>query len=105
MMTATTYTRHGEARMSQRGIRKDDLEILLTYGTDIGRNRIMLRKRDAARLIHDLKKRIAKIERLTDKVLVVAGGQLITAYHQSASTQPSFHRTKRPRSRQLAVGG
>ena len=27
-------TRHAEARMSQRGIRYTDLDILLTYGTD-----------------------------------------------------------------------
>ena len=31
-MTGLTITRHGEIRMSQRGIREIDLEVLLTYG-------------------------------------------------------------------------
>ena len=117
-MTALTLTRHGERRMSQRAFRNADLEVLLAHGTDIGRDRILLRKRDAARLIqnvkeqitrimltkHDaarlisgLKKQIARIERLTGKVLVVVGGELVTAYHQTAPARPSFRRTRRPR--------
>ena len=87
-MTALPITRHGGIRMSQRGIRETDLEVLLTHGTEIGRDRIMLKKRDAARVIRDLKKQIANIERLTDKVLVVADGQLITTYHQTTSIRP-----------------
>ena len=88
-MTDLTISRHGHVRMSQRGIREADLEVILAHGTDIGRNRIMLRRRDAAEAIQTLKKNIANIERLTDKVLVVADGQLITAYHQSTSIRPS----------------
>lgn len=65
-----------------------DLEVLLAHGTDIGRDRIMLRRRDAARLIRSLKKEISKIERLTGKVLVIADGQLVTAYHPSTPTRP-----------------
>ena len=43
----------------------------------------MLKKRDAAILIQDLKKQIAHIERLKDKVIVVEDGRLITAYHRT----------------------
>lgn len=82
-MTNLALTRHGATRMSQRGIRETDLELLLSHGTDIGQGRIMLRKRDAAKVIQGLKKRINKVERLTDKVLVVVDGQLVTAYHQA----------------------
>ena len=88
-MSDITISRHGIVRMSQRGIRDADLEVILAHGTDIGRNRIMLRRRDAVRVIQTLKKQIAKIERLTDKVLVVADGQLVTAYHQSTPIRPS----------------
>ena len=94
-MTALTLTRHGEARLSQRGIRKADLEVLLTHGTDIGRDRIMLTRRGAAEAIGDLKRRIADVERLAGKVLVVTDGHLITAYHQTVSTRPSGQRTRR----------
>ena len=50
----------------------------------------MLRGQDAARVIGDLKRVIAVITRLTDKVIVVSEGTLITTYHQSNS-----RRTKR----------
>ncbi|MCY4312481.1 MAG: hypothetical protein OXD44_02090 [Gammaproteobacteria bacterium] len=72
-MTGLAITRHGEIRMSQRGFRKTDLEFLLAYGTEIGRDRIMLTKQDAAREIGMLKKKIANLERLSGKVLVVSG--------------------------------
>ena len=103
-MTALPMTRHGQARMQQRGIRMSDLEVLLAHGTDIGRDRVMLRKRDAAKLIRGLKKQISKIERLTDKVLVVPEGELVTTYHQTDSIRPSFRRIRRPRTRQSTIG-
>ena len=82
-MTSLTITQHGEIRMSQRGIRETDLEVLLTHGSEIGRDRMMLKKRDAAKVIQALKKQIAHIERLTDKVIVVANGHLVTTYHRT----------------------
>lgn len=88
-MIDLNISRHGNVRMAQRGIRGADLEDILAYGTDIGRNRIMLRKRDAAEAVRTLKRQIANIERLTDKVLVVADGQLVTAYHQSTPIRPT----------------
>ncbi len=89
-MTNFAITRHAETRMAQRGIRDTDVDFLLAHGTDMGADRIMLTKRDAAKAIRDLKKRIADIERLTGKVIVVAEGCLVTAYHGS-------RRTRRPR--------
>ena len=91
-MTSITITRHGEARMSQRGIRESDLDILLVHGTEISPARFMLRKRDAVQLIRDLKEQIARLERLTNKEIVVADGTLITAYHR---TRPSKHSKRR----------
>ncbi len=94
-MTALGITRHGEIRMSQRGIRKSDLEFLLAHGTEIGLDRIMLTKRDAAKEIGMLKKQIANLERLAGKVLVVSDGYLVTAYHQATSVRSSGYRTKK----------
>ena len=85
-MTSLAITRHAEARMSQRAIREIDVDLLLAHGTDMGADRIMLTKRDAAKAIRDLKKRIADIERLTGKVIVVAEGCLVTAYHEAKRT-------------------
>ena len=104
-MTTLTITRHGETRMSQRGIRETDLEVLLAHGTEIARDRIMLKKRDAARVIRDLKKKITNIERLTDKVFVVADGHLITAYHQASPIRPYGRGSRKPSTNQTAIGG
>ncbi len=82
-MTSIAITRHGEARLSQRGIRRSDLDILLAHGAEIAPDRFMLRKRDAAKAISDLKRQIARLERLAGKEAVVAGGRLITAYHRT----------------------
>ena len=94
-MTEIAITRHGEARLSQRGFRNSDLDILLEHGTETGPDRIMLRKRDAVRIIRDLKRRIAELERLTGKEIVIADGQLITAYHRTRALRASGRMTSR----------
>ena len=104
-MTNLTITHHGETRMSQRGIRETDLDVLLTHGTDIGRDRIMLMQRDAAKVIRALKKQIANVERLTNKVLVVVDGHLITAYHQTTPIRLSGPGTRKPSPNQTTFKG
>ena len=93
-MSGLAITRHGASRMAQRGIRKRDLDLLMTYGSEISADRIMLRNRDAALAIEEHKKRIAAIERLKGKVIVVADGGLVTTYHQANRKRPS-RRTRR----------
>lgn len=93
-MTGLAMTRHAEARMSQRGIRESDLDFLLAHGSEVGGDKIMLTNRVAAELIRTRKREIADIERLAGKVLVIAGGQLVTAYHQSKSARPPARRRR-----------
>lgn len=113
-MSGLAITRHGAARMAQRGVRKRDLDLLLAYGTDIGSDRIMLRRREAARAIRELKGRgsnghtepavwklVAAVERLVGKVIVVADGALITTYHQTVRFHSRRRRTSQPISRKL----
>jgi|GEM_PF-1735134 len=94
-MMSITITRHGNARMSQRGIRRSDLDTLLTHGTEISPNRFMLRNRDAATLIQERKNEIARLERLAGKEAVVADGHLITAYHRTRPNRPFRRKTGR----------
>lgn len=94
-MMSIAITRHGEARLSQRGIRKSDLDILLAYGTETGPDRIILRKHDAAQAIRDFKRRITALERLSGTEVVIADGQLITAYHRTRPLRPSGRRMRR----------
>ena len=82
-MKRIKYTKHAKIRMAQRGIKEKDADIVLAYGTSIGRNRYFLKKRAAAREIGYLKQKIAQFERLKDKVVVVVDDHLITAYHSA----------------------
>lgn len=93
-MTSVLVTRHAHARLSKRGIREADVDLVLTHGTEVGQDRIMLMAKDAANLIRARKREIAKIERLTGKVLVVSDGHLITAYHQARPSRSSRRRSR-----------
>ena len=88
-MTRIPTTKHAQARMRQRGLRKTDPELILEYGTEIGQDRIMLREQDADKAIQSRKREIAILERLKNKVVVVSDGRLITAYHATAAFRPS----------------
>lgn len=116
-------TRHARARMSQRGLRREDLGVLLAHATDIGDDRYMLRDRDAAQVIESCRRaiRIVKrqermhdtgaamvkacrrvidtFERLRGKVLVICEGSLVTAYHQSRPIHPRFRKARSPQRR------
>lgn len=96
-MTNLTYSRHAETRMSQRGIGRSIVDLILVNGTKIGRNQIVLKEKTATMMIHHLKKelkehkdlytiqilnqKIAQVERATNKVIVVIDGHLVTVYH------------------------
>lgn len=98
-MIKLAYSCHAESRMSQRGIQRSIVELILKNGTNIGRGRILLKRRKASMMIQSLKrqlkkqrdqnvteilkKRIDQIERSVNKVIVVTDGCLITVYHQT----------------------
>ena len=78
-------THHAETRMSQRGIRSSDIDLLLVYATEVGGDRLMLRAKDVDRAVGELKRLIATLQQLKNKVLVIAEGSLVTTYHCSGS--------------------
>lgn len=76
-------TRHIQARMSQRGIRQELLDIALQYGEPV-QDKVVLGKKALQLLLNELQ----EIERLALKaldkggiVVVVSGDQLITTYN------------------------
>lgn len=76
-------TRHIQARMSQRGIRQELLDIALQYGEPV-QDKVILGKKALQLLLNELQ----EIERQTLKainkggiVVVVSGEQLITTYN------------------------
>jgi len=73
-------SQHAEARARQRGFRKDDVELILAYGTETDEGTV-LTAGDARRGIEALKRQIAAIERLAGAAVVTDGEQVVTLYH------------------------
>ena len=111
-MTALAFSRHAEARMSQRGLRPSDLDLILRLGSEIDgdiHDIYYLGRKDVERAtdrldgeilllthsqgafagenrereIHRRKRKIQRNERLTDRKLVVANGTVVTCYRSN----------------------
>ena len=85
-MSASTLTHHAIVRMSQRGIRFDDLELAEFIGTEVEAG-CLVRRKDAQAIVRELKKLIDQIERLPGKRIVDGSGTVITAYHAIRSKE------------------
>ena len=86
-MTDLIYTRHAKTRMQQRGIRKADIPIILTYGTQIDDETYFMCNRDAAREIETRKREIQALSRLVNRKVVIRDGRVITAYPSNPADQ------------------
>ena len=107
-------TRHAETRMSQRGVRREDIGLILLFGTQIAPDAWLMTRADADREIAALKRtikqmmhgttsrsrqwfreisalkhRIQQFERLQKKNLkvVVEGGTVVTCYPSCTADQ------------------
>jgi hypothetical protein len=72
-------TRHAVLRLSQRGIRLADMEILDLLGSEVEGGAILLRK-DAEAFECEAKRAISRVWRLVGKRSVRDGNTVITAY-------------------------
>ena len=117
-------TRHAETRMSQRGVRREDIELTLIFGTHIPPDTWFMTHADADpeiaalkrrikqmmhgttsrsrqwfREISDLKHMIQQFERLKKKNLkvVVEGGTVVTCYPSCTADQKRTLRRGRER--------
>ena len=73
-------TAHVEIRMRQRGVRDDDLRLLLNAASQVAPDAYLLTERDAAREIAKRKHEIQRLERLKGFKLIVEDGAVITCY-------------------------
>ncbi len=92
-------TRHAETRMSQRGVRREDIGLILLFGTQIAPDAWLMTRADADREIAALKHRIQQFERLQKKNLkvVVEGGTVVTCYPSCTADQRRTLRRGRER--------
>lgn len=63
-MTSFKITPHAEFRMSQRGIRNEDIELVLTCGTQIGPAEWLMKHTDAKREIDDLRNKVNWVQHM-----------------------------------------
>jgi hypothetical protein len=73
-------TGHGQIRLRQRGFHEEDLAILLRYGSGMKDGTLTLTNRDIEQVIHTMRQRITRIERLRGMTAVLANGRVITVY-------------------------
>ena len=110
-------TNHAESRMSQRAVRDEDIELILTCGTQIGPAEWLMKRADAEREIDDmkrtfrqlertvkggkqrleraLKRRVQQLERLRGLKVVVVGDTVLTCYWPSDAYQQRARRRGR----------
>ena len=100
--TGIGYTRHGETRMRQRGMRKGDVDLILACGTQVDAETWFLRKRDVDRAIESHKQEIQALQRLRNRKVVVRDGRVSTAYPSRPSDQK--HTLRRGRRKGLHNG-
>ncbi len=85
---SVSLTRHAAVRSRQRGIPKDCVDLILRYGKPKIRpgNTVeyRIRKRDKNRIIRDLKILINKVEKSSQKAVLLdrAQEEVVTVYHR-----------------------
>jgi len=78
-MTHPVLTKHAQARVSQRGLRSIDMELLLLIGTPVDDGYLATAKNCEA-VEKQCKYLLERIHRLRGKRLVMAEGRVVTAY-------------------------
>lgn len=86
MMNSLDLTAHAVKRMAQRGLADDDLELIRWIGTEV-EGGYLVREKDFQALDRELRQLRDQARRLVGKRLVLAGDQLVTAYHAARRKQ------------------
>lgn len=81
-------TKHAETRCNQRGIRLSDLDLILSFGQQIGPNTYLMTDavidQEIASSRRD-KPKVQQLERLRGKEVIVCGTSIVTIYHANKS--------------------
>lgn len=79
-------THHSQVRMAQRGINRDVVEYVLTYGTP-EKDKIIMGRKEALRKLEDLQEEQRLLMKILYKggvVVVADGNTIITTYNYEA---------------------
>ena len=86
-MSALALSNHAEARMRQRGLRLNDLDLVLRCASEIGEDIYFLSRKDAEREISRRKREIQALERLQGQKVIVADATVVTCYRSHRRDQ------------------
>jgi hypothetical protein len=86
LATTLTLTAHAAVRIAQRGITSKDAELIALIGTKVDGG-YLVRTKDYQQVERELKSLLNRVRRLVGKRLIIADGQIITAYHASVQTR------------------
>ncbi|ESQ09881.1 MAG TPA: hypothetical protein DDY14_06640 [Chromatiaceae bacterium] len=95
----STLTNHARTRMTQRGIRERDTDLILRIGTAIDAESVYVLDKDVDREVRLLKQQIDAVERLRGIRAVLAENTVLTVYRASPRTERRLLRNSRRRRR------
>lgn len=97
MLSDHHITKHAALRMKQRGLREQDLVLLLAEASQVAPDTFLLTRHDAERAIRKKRDEIQKLERLKGTKAVVVNGNIVTCCHSTDDNQRSVMRRGRSR--------
>lgn len=86
---------HAQTRMSQRSVSDHDIAYIMSHGSNIDDNTVMITNKDYSRLEAELKSDLRTLQRLRNKKLVHAENVVVTTYHSRRSDQKKAMRRRR----------
>lgn len=94
---SSILTNHARTRMTQRGIRERDTDLILRIGTAIDAESVYVLGKDVDREVRLLKQQIDAVERLHGIRAVLAQNTVLTVYRASPRTERRLLRSSRRR--------
>lgn len=85
-MPSANLTKHAAERFDQRGFRCNDADLIMHIGTEVD-DGFLVRDKDVAAYIRELRAKMKRAERLAGARVVVANGAVITGYRASKRKQ------------------
>lgn len=90
-----SITQHADRRMNQRGIRKEDIGLILAAADQVASDAYLMTNEIVDEEIARRKKEIHQLERLRGKKLIVERDTVITTYHATRRDQKKTYRKGR----------
>ena len=89
-------TAHADARMNQRGITRNVMDLVIAHGDPRG-DKIVLSRKRASKLIREYKQALQDLQAVEKKggvTAIMAGNTLITSYRTASYVRPTQRRVK-----------